>query len=139
MNHDYAYTPQDARNLRIFSGWALAAALVFSSATLLIGERILPRGVLAWCLAVTATLLAFGAVRSYMIFLRSADELLRKIQLEGLALGFGAGAVFTLGWRLFERLGAPKLDIVDGLPVMMLFWALGQYLGFRRYGGGGEP
>ena len=32
-------------------------------------------------------------VGSYIRFLRVADELLRKIQLEGFALGFGLGAV----------------------------------------------
>jgi len=74
-----------------------------------------------------------GAVLAFIRFLREADELLRKIQLEALGVAFGAGAVFTLGYRLCERIGAPRLDVSDGYLVMMIFWTLGQYLGYRRY------
>ena len=132
------YTPQDRRNLWIFNIWAIAAAFTFAGTALLVGKGVIDRGPLAWALTVVSVIFSILMVRSYMVFLRHADELLRKIQLEGLALGFGAGAVFMLGYRLFERLGAPKLDISDGLLVMVVFWAIGQYLGVRRYSGGGD-
>jgi hypothetical protein len=131
-----AYTPRDSQNLRVFSIWTMAAAVSFATATILIGERIIDRGVLAWSLAGLTLLLSLLAIRSYLIFLRAADELLRRIQLEGLALGFGAGAVFMMSYRLFERLGAPKLDSNDPFIIMAVFWALGQYIGMRRYSGG---
>ncbi len=131
-----AYTPRDALNIRIFSVWTMAAAACFITATILIGERIIDRSALAWSLVAVTIVLALLAVRSYLIFLRAADELLRRIQLEGLALGFGAGAVFMLCYRLLERLGAPKLDSNDPFFVMLIFWALGQYIGMRRYSAG---
>lgn len=36
-------------------------------------------------------------------------------------------------WRLCERLGAPKLDVVDPVLVMIAFRVAGQWLGLRRY------
>lgn len=132
------YTSQDLRNLRNFNILALSAMSMFVVATILIGKGFIERGPLAWAIVAVAIATMLGMVGSYMHFLRHADELLRKIQLEGLALGFGAGVIFMLGYRLFERMGAPKLDIADGVLPMVLFWALGQYLGYRRYYAGGE-
>jgi drug/metabolite transporter (DMT)-like permease len=133
-----AYTPRDTRNLRIFNVWCIASAVMFVGVTFLIKKNVVPNGPLAWGLAIANLVVAFLAVRSYMLFLRSADELLRRIQLEGLALGFGAGAVFMLSYRIFERLGAPTLDSADPFVVMAIFWALGQYIGLRRYAPGME-
>ena len=131
-----AFTPRDTRNLRIFNVWCIASAVMFVGATFLIKKDIVPKGPLAWGLAIANLIVAFLAVRAYMLFLRGADELLRRIQLEGLALGFGAGAVFMLSYRLFERLGAPRLDSAHPFVVMAIFWAVGQYIGMRRYSSG---
>lgn len=124
---------RDAKNIGVFARWALMAALMFAAATILIGEHVIERGPLAWALTGASVLCAAGAVRAYARFLHAADELLRKIHIEGLALGFGAGVVFMLSYRLFERLGAPKLDVVDPVLVMVVFWAFGQWRGHRRY------
>jgi hypothetical protein len=131
------FTQRDSGNLRIFSGWMLSAALVFALATVLIGGGLIPRAV-AWLLtAVTAVVMILG-IRSYLVFLREADELLRKIQVEGLALGFGAGATFMLVYGLLERLGLPGLRPAEPILVMVVFWALGQWIGMRRYAGEDE-
>lgn len=132
------YTPRDTRALRTFTIWCLASAVMFVGVTFLIKKDVVPNGPLAWGLAIANFIVAFLAARSYLVFLRGADELLRRIQLEGLALGFGAGAVFMLSYRIFERLGAPKLDSADPYVVMAIFWAIGQYIGMRRYAVGGE-
>ena len=129
-----AYTPRDLRNLRVFNIWTFSAAACFVGVTFLLRKSIVDTGVLGWSLAILTLVLTLLATRAYVVFLRSADELVRRIQLEGLALGFGAGAVFMLPYRLFERLGAPKLDSADPFVIMAIFWALGQYLGMRRYG-----
>src|SRR5262245_678597 len=133
--YQQAYTPRDMRNMRVFSLWILAWIVSFTATTILMAGSFI-QGPVGWTLAAVTGFLALAAVRAYMVFLRAADELLRRIQLEGLALGFGAGAVFMVCYRLFERLGAPKLDVVDPLVIMISFWCLGQYLGFRRYAGG---
>jgi hypothetical protein len=131
------YTPRDARNLKVFNAWLIGAVFTFGVATVLLAKEIIAPAI-GWTLTIaTIVLLAFTA-RAYVIFLRNADELLRKIQLEALAMSFGAAVVFMLGWRLCERLGAPKLDVDDPFLVMTVVWALGQWTGFRRYGAHAE-
>jgi hypothetical protein len=125
-------TPRDAENLRRFNVVCLAWAMMFVAATMAIA-RYGVTGLTGWALAAATLLLGATAMGLYVRFLRAADELLRKIHLEALALGFGAAIVFMLFWRLCERLGAPKLDVVDPVLVMVAFWAAGQWLGLRRY------
>jgi len=129
------FTPRDAHNYRVFTGWMTGAALAFGTATILISEKLIGRGLLAWGLTLLSVVLLLVTVRAYSVFLRQADELLRKIHLDALALAFGTGVVLTMGYRLCERLGAPEIDINDPLLVMLLAWGIGQWIGIRRYAG----
>ncbi|HYC93254.1 MAG TPA: hypothetical protein VEO54_28875 [Thermoanaerobaculia bacterium] len=125
-------TPRDGRNFSIFSRWMLAAILTFAVATILIDSDSIP-GAAGWALTVATVVLMIVAMRSYVVFLRQADELLRKVHLEALALAFGAGIISMMGYRLCERLGAPKLDVNDASLVMLICWMLVQWHGWRRY------
>lgn len=129
------FTERDSRNLRIFNYWAFSAMFAFAGATLLLEGKFV-RGFLAWLLPAVVAILGAAAVRAYFNFLRHADELLRKIQLDALALAFGVTAVFMLVWRLCERAGAPKLDFDDPLMIMVVTWAVAQWIGIRRYAPG---
>lgn len=91
-------------------------------------------GAIGWALVAAVVGLLVLTLRAYIGFLRNADELLRKVQLEGLAMAFAAGTVFMVGYRLSERLGARRLDINDPLLVMVVAWGIGQWFGWRRYG-----
>jgi len=90
----------------------------------------------AWPSPRTASASSFLATRSYLVFLRQADELLRRIQTEALAMGFAAGAVFSLLYPLFAGLGAPRLGENVTAAVMMLSWGAASWIGTRRYAGG---
>ena len=125
-------TPRDRVNMRRVNVALAIWAVVFLGSTALLRFGAV-EGAAAWLVALAPATMAVIAIRHYVRFLRAADELLRQIQLEGLALGFGAGFVFMTSWRLFERAGAPHLDVSDGLLVMILFWTLGQFLAARRY------
>ena len=133
IGSDSLYTERDGRNYMRFTYWMLSSLVVFSAATILFVREIVRPGVLAWMLSLAAVVLMSAAVWAYVHFLRHADELLRKVHLEALALAFGVGAVVMMGYRLAERLGAPDLDINDPLLVMMLTWLGGQWAGTRRY------
>ena len=126
------FTPRDAHNYRVFHAWFLGALIVFMAGTLLIKGSVIPTAV-GWVFAVLTALLMVVAMRSYMSFLRQADELLRKVHLDSLAFAFGAGMVVMMAYRLCERLGAPKLDVNDAGLVMMVTWVAGQWIGARRY------
>ncbi len=114
----------------------LAAALAYIAAAAAERYREALPIALPW-LAVALTLgLAIQAARKYVAFLRRADELLRRIEIEALAFGFVAGAAFAMLYPLIERLGAPHVDGYWTALVMMIGWAAGGWLGLRRYSGG---
>ena len=126
------FTPRDGQNYRVFMWWMTGAMVSFVAATFLIDGNFIPSAV-GWALTVISVALMVVSMRSYISFLRQADELLRKVHLEALAFAFGAGVVAMMGYRLCERLGAPKLDVNDAALVMLLCWVGGQWLGSRRY------
>ena len=125
-------TENDARNLSRFNRWVLLAGLFFvGGMALIVRAHVNP--FIGWLLVIATAATALMSIAAYIRFIATADELLRKIQLDGLAIGFGGGTAFMLVYRLCERLGAPKLDVSDPLAVMMLCWAAGQWLSARRY------
>ena len=127
-------TAQDHRNLMRYNLWCLAWALLWVAASMAVKRWGAPlQGLPGWLLAAVTVVPGIVAIRAYFVFLREADELLRKIQLEALALAFGTGALFMMTWRLIERVGGPKLDVSDPVLVMFVVWALAQWLGARRY------
>jgi len=126
------FTARDAQKYRIFSWWMTGAMFTFAAATILIDGGFIPDAG-GWMLTAASVILMLMSMRAYIGFLRTADELLRKVHLEALAFAFGAGIVSMMGYRLCERLGAPKLDVNDAALVMLVCWIGGQWLGARRY------
>lgn len=130
-------TAHDARHRRRFDLWMVALAVGYvGAAAALHGRATLPAPI-PWLLVGATLGLALLALRSYLRFLRAADELVRRIQTEALALGFAVGVVFALVYPLLEKLGAPAGGENATAAVMMLAWGLGTWLGTRRYQGGG--
>ena len=132
MTCSLLYTARDIRNYRNFTWWMTAAMLTFAAATILIDGNFIPAAA-GWALTTATVVLMVASMRSYIAFLRNADELLRKVHLEALAFAFGAGLVAMMGYRLCERLGAPKLDVNDGGLVLFIAWIGGQWIGARRF------
>jgi len=118
------------RLLTVTAFWMLA---VLGAMLMLRREWVAVGTPVAFALAGLPTLLGVAVVVAYGAYLRSRDELQRRIELEALALGFGAGMVFLWGWRLLERAGAPAIDLTDPTLVMMGFYCLGIVLGRRRF------
>ena len=126
-------SPADRRNQYWILVWGLVWGIGFVAAALALRPDVgLSRGA-TWAIALTSIALFVPPLLAYLHFLRMTDELLRKIQLEGLALGFGAGAIFGLGYPLLEEAGAPDASDSTIVVVMMVAWALGQFLGLVRY------
>ena len=126
-------TPRDAKNMGRFLLWLVAAMLAYLAASTAVRHRAtLPR-LVPWVLLVTAAVLALAAVWRYVIYLRQADEMVRKIEIEALAVGFGAGAVLSLLAPLVATLGLAWLDQYAVAAAMMLSWAAASGLGNLRY------
>ncbi len=126
-------TLQDKRNSRRFTLWCLAWALAYVGAHWILKADLGLATALVWLLVSVPILLMIAAVFSYMHFLRNADELLQKIQMQGLAMGFGAAVVFVTGYQLLEAAGASEMQTDHLLMVMMFSWVAGQLHGAWRY------
>lgn len=126
-------TERDRRNNRRFNVWLILWALTYAGG--LVGLKLgwFGGGATPWIAAIAPDILGVIAAVKYVQFLHDADELLRKVQVEGLAIGFGAGAIFMIGYQLLELAGAPRASVSDPFPVMMAFWVIGQWIGMRRY------
>ena len=127
------YTPRDKENMQRYVLAVVAWTTSFAVATVLLRFNRDALGPVAYAVAVIPTLFGIGVIYSYVRFLREADELVRRVHLEALAVGFGVGMLFMMGYRLFERVGAPKLDMNDPLLVMALAWSGWQIIAMRRY------
>ena len=125
--------PHDRRNAQAFTWWLFAWMATFVGASMALSRNLVPPGWATYMVALFPNLLGAWAVFAYVKYIREADELLRKIQMEGLAWGFGAGWLFMVGYRLLERAGAPKLDISDGLMVMAVVYSVAIVAAARRY------
>jgi hypothetical protein len=127
-------TATDRRNYTRFSAWLAVWGLLFIVATLLLDSGVLASSdALRWTVAIAPGAGGVGVLFAYLRFLRAADELMQRVQIEGLALGFGVGVLFSMGYRLLERAGAPSLDINDPVLLMLVAWFLGQMVALRRY------
>lgn len=73
------------------------------------------------------------AMRAFIRHLRRMDELQRRIQVEALALGFGATVMITLTYGFLENAGLPRLSLIWVAPLMISLWGLGSALASRHY------
>jgi predicted membrane-bound spermidine synthase len=127
-------TESDRRNQYRFLVWTAAWGASFLGATwLLRASDVGLHGWAVWAVAVAPNVLAVAAGATYVRFLREADELIRKIQLEALAIGFAAALFIGIGYALLEHAGAPEVGVGDLTVVMMVAFALGQLIGLKRY------
>lgn len=127
-------TESDRRNQYRFLLWTAAWAVSFLGATWLLRASDVGLGGWAvWAVAVAPNVLAVAAGASYVRFVREADELIRRMQLEALAIGFAAALFIGIGYTLLEHAGAPEVGVGDLTVVMMIAFALGQLIGLKRY------
>lgn len=126
-------TDVDRINGRRLVVWCIVLAVSLVAATWLLSSDSSPTGALAYAVATGVAVLGGAALLAYRRFLHGADELTRRIQLEGVAFGFGVGLLFTLLYPLFEHAGAPERSLADAATVMIFAYVAGVLLATRRY------
>jgi peptidoglycan/LPS O-acetylase OafA/YrhL len=118
------------RNMQL---WSLAWAMAYiGSAYLIRFAAIGAQTVVA--LAVVTGAMGLGALLAYRRFLRDADELQRKIELDALALGVGAGVVGGTAIHVLEQgtlLGEYALTAV--LMLIFATYIAAVLAGHRRF------
>ena len=116
--------------------WSLAWALAFLGANLAITREWIEGGLLTWAAIALVAALSIGWVRSYGLFLRAADELMRKIQLDALAVAVGSGFVIGFALILFESAGLTDARVDYVLVGMVVAYIATVVSGLTRFGGG---
>lgn len=126
-------TERDHRNARVTNTWLFVWMATFLGLSLALRLEYLEPGPLAWAAVGVCAAVGLVVVRYYLRFLHDADELLRKIQLEALGVGFGAAFVGNFVLSLVERLGAWTFGADDLFLMMVVFYMIGIVVGTRRY------
>jgi hypothetical protein len=113
-------------------------AMITYAVVLLVSGSLLKHGPSeAWWyipLALTPIIPILFALRAFLRFFQRIDELQRRIQLEALALSFGATCVVTFSYSVLEYAGFPALNWIWVPTFMMTFWGIGTVIiSLRRY------
>ncbi len=126
-------TAADRRNLYQATWWLAGWAVVYVGAAQLLKRGGVPSGAATALVALVPSVFAVVAILAYIRFIRRAEELQRKIQVEALALGFGAGFVASFGLEMLGKAGLVEAEVSTAFLVMILFYVAGIWLGGRRY------
>jgi len=126
-------TATDRRNNRRPTAWSIAWAVAQIGAACVVKSYDSITGPIAWLVALSPNVLAIGALVAYLRYLRMADEMQRRIQIEGLAIGFGTGWLFAIGYLVLQSAGAPAISLTTIILVMTAGWMVGNVIAVRHY------
>lgn len=128
-------TERDARNERLLVLWSLLWMGSWIALKLATEAGWLGDGPGVTVAAVPCVLLGFGPFYAYRRFLRDADELRRKIELDALGLAFGVGIVGGISYDFLTTIDLlARADLQHVLLAMILTYVIGVIAGHRRYG-----
>jgi hypothetical protein len=133
-------TGRDKNNLLRFAGLFLLWTVTHEGISF-IQTNVEMSTTLAWMLAVVPALPGVLAVLAYFKFLREADEMVRRIHLTGMAVGFGAGIFVWMGLQMPLPPGTSDKEMLFTLHLhkaliflaMIVGWVAGQSIATRRY------
>lgn len=115
-----------------FTAWSFVWAVSFLGVTWLLRGDNPPTGAAGWALALVPTVIGAVAVFSFLKFLRQADELMRRIQIEALGIAFGASLLMVFATQNLEQIGVGVST--NTLSVAMVgSWVVGQLIATGRY------
>jgi peptidoglycan/LPS O-acetylase OafA/YrhL len=132
---DPGLTARDRANRKPLVTCAALWALSYHAAHLL-----LPRGSGAmdteplWGWALIALSVALGSLLAfyYLRFVRGLDELMRRIHIEALAVGFGVAFVFGMAVDLLAQIGLDRFNEITW-AVMVMAYSLAHRRAQRAY------
>jgi len=130
----WAATEKDQKNQRHIILWSLAWILPFLGVNLAIENDWIRSDALVVAAIIGVTLLGMGVLLAYRRFLRNADELMRKIQLDALALTVGVGVVSGFSYTLLESAGiVAEAEAMTLVMVMVVTYITSVVVGQRRF------
>ncbi len=125
-------TATDQANGRRLNLWSVAWGLSIVAASWLLTSFELPMVLTVIIVAAPNVVMAM-TLRIYMQYLEMADELLQRIQIEGLAIGFGISWLGALAYLVANVAGAPELSMTLVVLLLTAAWMAGNIIAIRRY------
>jgi uncharacterized membrane protein len=133
-NTHWTATETDRKNQRNIVVWSLAWIAPFLAVNLAVKNDWIGSDPLALAATIAVTGLGVGALLAYRRFLSDADELMRKIQLDALALTVGVGVVSGFSYTLLETAGlVAEAEVMTLIMIMMVTYTGGIVVGMRRF------
>jgi len=133
-NSHWIATERDRRNQRHIIYWSLAWVVPFLGVNLAITNDWIESDSLAFAATAVVTGLGVGVLLAYRRFLTNADELMKKVQLDALALTVGVGVVSGFSYTLLERAGiVAEAEAMTLVMVMAVTYITGIVVGLRRF------
>lgn len=127
-------TERDRKNQRHIIFWSMAWILPFLAVNVAIKNDWIGSDALALAATIGVTGLGLGVLLAYRRFLSNADELMRKIQLDALALTVGVGVVSGFSYTLLETAGIiADAEAMTLIIVMVVTHITGIVVGLRRF------
>lgn len=122
------------RNSRLFTLWAfLFAASLMGGHWLLTALDWRPQGPLGVVYSLAPLVPGLMAFRAYLKFFHEADELRRRIVVEGVLFAFGAVLLFWGAVQLPQHIWLPPIKADWLISGMMFGWVIGMILAARRF------
>jgi hypothetical protein len=105
-------TPRDRSNNRRLAIWTMLWTITLIGTLFLVNfhREFIPAGTI-WVVAALPLVVAVGAMWSWVRYLREADELHRRVQLNAMAFGFGVSFFSLCSYIVLVRVGAPTLEV----------------------------
>jgi hypothetical protein len=126
-------TEIDRRNVRNINLISFAWAISYCTATYFLKADIQLAQMISMALIGLPMLLGAAMLWSYLTFLRGCDEMMRKLHLEALALGFGITVLAAILAALLEAAGFEPLSPNTFVAIAAFSYMFGVMLGWRRY------
>lgn len=130
-NH-WSVSESDRRNQRRIVAWSLGWVLLLLAADYSIESDKVTSKVMIIAASIVVTLAGVGVLVTYRNFLRNADELVRKIELDALALAFGTGLVLGISYSLLATGSIVAEAKISNLIVVMTLTYVGAVIAGRR-------
>jgi hypothetical protein len=121
-------TEAEQRNIRSVWIWCLVAGFGLAAPVKALEAYPQLSDSAVWLLAMIPIALSVPALLACLRFIREADEFMRKVQLEGIAIGFAVGFVFCIGYPMLEHVGAPPLRLIVAVVPLAIGWAIGSFI-----------
>jgi uncharacterized protein YacL len=130
-------TPRDRRNKLASIGWSILLMASMVSAALLLKTGIASTPALRALIVAVPIVLIVPWLLANLRFLRETDELVRKVHMEGMAIGFWTAFAVGVGYVILEGAGLPRIRpsmaVAILVAVMSFGYAIGRALASKRY------